>query len=109
MKCIFTLGSLAIGGGTTVIFEHATRMVDEGEEVYIVTEKKVEPEEYAWHTSAHKLKWVTYEEIKNIESLIDSEKYAEARIALEKMLERPGSDSNPELSKIEATLSFFEE
>ena len=48
-------------------------------------------------------------EIKNIESLIDSEKYVEARIALEKMLERPGSDSNPELSKIEATLSFFEE
>lgn len=48
-------------------------------------------------------------EIKNIESLIDSEKYAEARIALEKMLERPGGDSNPELSKIDATLSFFEE
>lgn len=48
-------------------------------------------------------------EIKNIESLIDSEKYVEARIALEKMLERPGSDSNPELSNIEATLSFFEE
>ncbi len=67
MKCIFTLGSPAIGGGTTVIFEHATRMVDEGEEVYIVTENKVEPEEYAWHTSAHKLKWVTYEEIKDIE------------------------------------------
>ena len=67
MKCIFTLGSPAIGGGTTVIFEHATRMVDEGEEVYIVTDKKVEPEEYAWHTSAHKLKWVTYEEIKNME------------------------------------------
>lgn len=48
-------------------------------------------------------------EIKYIESLIDSEKYVEARIALEKMLERPGGDSNPELSKIEATLSFFEE
>ena len=48
-------------------------------------------------------------EIKNIESLIDGEKYDEARIALNKMLERPGSDSNPELSKIEATLSFFEE
>lgn len=48
-------------------------------------------------------------EIKDIESLIDSEKYVEARTALNKMLERPGSDSNPELSKIEATLSFFEE
>ena len=48
-------------------------------------------------------------EIKNIESLIDAEKYVEARTALDKMLERPGSDSNPELSRIEATLSFFEE
>ena len=48
-------------------------------------------------------------EIKNIESLIDAEKYVEARTALEKMQERPGSDANPELSKIEATLSFFEE
>ena len=65
MKCIFTLGSPAIGGGTNVIFEHATRMVKEGEEVYIVTDRKIEPEEYAWHTSAHLLKWVTYDEIKN--------------------------------------------
>jgi len=48
-------------------------------------------------------------EIKNIESLIDAEKYAEARIALNKMLERPGSDANPELSRIEATLSFYED
>lgn len=67
MKCVFTLGSPAIGGGTNVIFEHASRMVKEGEEVYIVTKKKVEPEEYAWHTSAHLLKWVTYEEIEDIE------------------------------------------
>lgn len=66
MKCIFTLGSPAIGGGTNVIFEHATRMVDEGEEVYIVTDKKVKPSEYAWHSGADKLKWVTYNEIKNI-------------------------------------------
>lgn len=48
-------------------------------------------------------------EIKNIESLIDGEKYVEARIALDKMLDRPGSDANPELSKIEATLSFYED
>lgn len=48
-------------------------------------------------------------EIKNIESLIDAEKYVEARTALDKMLERPGGDSNPELTKIDATLSFFEE
>lgn len=48
-------------------------------------------------------------EIKKIESLIDTEKYSEARTALNKMLERPGSDANPELSKIEATLSFYED
>lgn len=63
MKCIFTLGSPAIGGGTNVIFEHATRMVKEGEEVYIVTDRKIKPEEYSWHTSAHLLKWVTYDEV----------------------------------------------
>lgn len=49
------------------------------------------------------------DEIKNIESLIDAEKYSDARTALEKMQERPGSDANPELSKIEATLSFYED
>ena len=67
MKCIFTLGSPAIGGGTNVIFEHATRMVKEGEDVYIVTEQKVKPEEYAWHNLAHLLKWVTYDEIRDME------------------------------------------
>lgn len=67
MKCIFTLGSPAIGGGTNVIFEHATRMAKEGEEVYIVTEQTVKKEEYSWHSSAHLLKWVTYNEIKDIE------------------------------------------
>ena len=49
------------------------------------------------------------DEIKNIESLIDAEKYSDARTALEKMKERPGSEANPELSKIEATLSFYED
>ena len=49
------------------------------------------------------------DEIKNIESLIDAEKYSDARTALEIMQERPGSDANPELSKIEATLSFYED
>lgn len=67
MKCIFTLGSPAIGGGTNVIFEHVTRMAKEGEDVYIVTENKVKPEEYAWHSFAHLLKWVTYDEITDIE------------------------------------------
>lgn len=67
MKCIFTLGSPAIGGGTIVIFEHATRMKEAGEDVYIVTENKVSKEEYSWHPLAHTLKWVTYDDIKDEE------------------------------------------
>lgn len=61
MKCVFTLGSPVIGGGTNVIFEHASSLAKAGEDVYIVTENKVEPEEYAWHTDAHLLKWTTYD------------------------------------------------
>ena len=48
------------------------------------------------------------EEIKNIEKLIDDEKYVEARDAFNKMMERPGNDANPDLASIEATLSFYE-
>ena len=48
------------------------------------------------------------EEIKSIEKLIDNEKYVEARDAFTKMMERPGSDANPDLASIEATLSFYE-
>ena len=48
-------------------------------------------------------------EIKRIEKLIDDAAYTEARKALEKLRERPGSDVNPDLASIEATLSFFEE
>lgn len=47
--------------------------------------------------------------LKAIENLIDAEKYTEARNALNKMLEHPGSNANPELTKIDATLSFFED
>ena len=49
------------------------------------------------------------EEIKAIEKLIDAEDYYEARKLLDMMLERPGSEANPELTRIEATLSFFED
>lgn len=48
-------------------------------------------------------------EIKAIEKLIDAEEYSEARKLLDMMLERPGSEANPELTRIEATLSFFED
>ena len=48
-------------------------------------------------------------EIKNIEAMIDVEKYQEARTALNRVMERPGSEANPDLARLEATLSFFED
>ena len=47
--------------------------------------------------------------LKNIRNLIEAEEYQDARAALDEMLNSPGSDANPELSELEATLSFFEE
>lgn len=47
--------------------------------------------------------------LKNIRDLIDAEKYRDARVALNEMLNSPGGDANPELSELEATLSFFED
>lgn len=66
-KWVFTLGSPAIGGGTNVIFEHAAKCVDNGIEVYILCEQKVEEKDYNWHTKAHKLKFITYDEVKDME------------------------------------------
>ena len=64
MKIAILLGSPAIGGGTYVIFEHASRLHQAyGEDVTIVTENKVTPEDIAWHRGAQCLKWLTYEEI----------------------------------------------
>ncbi len=47
--------------------------------------------------------------LKNVRSLIDGGKYRDARVALDDMLNSPGGDANPELSELEATLSFFED
>ena len=47
--------------------------------------------------------------LRNIRGLIDAEKYRDARVALDEMLNRPGGGANPELSELEATLSFFED
>ena len=66
MKIVFTLGSPKIGGGTNVIFEHAGRLVELGEEVYIVSDKKVKYKDCAWHSKAHLLKFITYKDCKNL-------------------------------------------
>ncbi len=48
-------------------------------------------------------------DLKKVFELIDSEDYQSARQKLDDIKERYGSDTNPELVKVEAMLSFFEE
>lgn len=66
MKIVFTLGSPKIGGGTNVIFEHAGRLAELGEEVYIVSEKKITYKDCSWHSKSHLLKFITYKDCKNL-------------------------------------------
>jgi len=65
MTIVFQVGSVNISGGTYVIFEHATRIKKLGHDVYILTEEKVIENDIKWHTDAHVLKYITYEEIEN--------------------------------------------
>lgn len=62
MKWAIFLGSATVGGGTYVIFEHATRAMELGEDVTIVTMQRVAKEELYWHPKAANLKWKTIEE-----------------------------------------------
>ena len=66
MKWAITLGSAKISGGTYVIFEHVTRNIKRGEEIYVITEEKVKKEDYSWHSEAKNIKFKTYDEIKDI-------------------------------------------
>ena len=64
MKWAFFLGSATVGGGTYVIFEHATRAMELGEDVTIVTENPIDRKELYWHKKAQKLCFKTIEETK---------------------------------------------
>ena len=64
MKWAFFLGSATVGGGTYVIFEHATRAMELGEDVTIVTENSIDRKELYWHKKAQKLCFKTIEETK---------------------------------------------
>jgi glycosyltransferase involved in cell wall biosynthesis len=64
MNWAILLGSPDISGGTYVIFEHATRALERGIHVTIVTEQPVEPHRHAWHPQAKSLTFKTYEEVK---------------------------------------------
>jgi glycosyltransferase involved in cell wall biosynthesis len=58
----FLLGSPSINGGTYVIYEHATRLKRNGHRVVVITREEVEAGEYAWHSSAHELEWLTIDQ-----------------------------------------------
>lgn len=62
MKIGFLLGNPEISGGTYVIYEHATRLHRLGHDVIIITQRPVTPEQYAWHSSAGELQWLSLEQ-----------------------------------------------
>ncbi len=64
MKIGIFLGSPKINGGTYVIYEHASRLKKKGHQVVLITKQEVTPEEYAWHSSAHELEWLTLDQAK---------------------------------------------
>ncbi|MCI5210534.1 MAG: hypothetical protein D3910_17485 [Candidatus Electrothrix sp. ATG2] len=62
MKIGIFLGSPGINGGTYVIYEHASRLKRKGHRVLLITEQEVSSDEYAWHSSAQELEWLTLEQ-----------------------------------------------
>ncbi len=56
------MGSPDINGGTYVIYEHGSRLVDLGYEVFMLTQEHVTTKRYGWHPGAKKLGWLTMSE-----------------------------------------------
>ncbi|CAK9886691.1 MAG: hypothetical protein XXXJIFNMEKO3_03137 [Candidatus Erwinia impunctatus] len=61
-KIAFLLWSPDISGGTNVIFEHATRMKKNGDDITIITEDKPNGKRLQWFPGAEKLTWMDYTE-----------------------------------------------
>ena len=62
MKIGFLLCSPEINGGTNVILEHGAGLQAYDHEVSIITERVVDPMEYAWHPKGDQLEWCTFAE-----------------------------------------------
>jgi len=62
MKIGFLLGNPEISGGTYVIYEHATRLKRFGHDVVVITQSPVTASQYAWHSSAAELQWLSLEQ-----------------------------------------------
>ncbi|HAS3607710.1 TPA: glycosyltransferase family 4 protein [Vibrio cholerae] len=65
MNICFLIWSPDISGGTNVIFEHATRLKQMGEDVTIITEQTVCETRLKWFPGADELEWKTYSDIEN--------------------------------------------
>ncbi|EKT56064.1 glycosyltransferase family 4 protein [Providencia burhodogranariea] len=61
-KIAFLLWSPDISGGTNVIFEHATRMQQNGQDITIITDDKPNTTRLKWFPGAEKLTWMNYDE-----------------------------------------------
>jgi hypothetical protein len=61
MKIAFLLGSTTISGGTNVILEHATRLRDRGDNVFLLTEKEASADDLNWHSDANGLQVMSLE------------------------------------------------
>ena len=62
----FLLGSPDINGGTYVIYEHGSRLVDLGYEVFMLTQEHVSAKRYHWHPGAKKLGWLAISEAEGL-------------------------------------------
>ncbi|MGY4403635.1 glycosyltransferase family 4 protein [Bradyrhizobium sp. USDA 3315] len=61
MRICFLVGSLAISGGTYVIFQHAAHLVASGHDVLIAAQEPFIPETISWHDAAGSLTCVSLE------------------------------------------------
>ncbi|MEG1597743.1 MAG: glycosyltransferase [Bacilli bacterium] len=67
MKVIFLIGSPDVGGGTYVIFQHALKCLEMGDQVTIVTDEVITDERLNWHKQAKKLRFINYNDAKKEE------------------------------------------
>jgi glycosyltransferase involved in cell wall biosynthesis len=66
MKIAFLIGSPDISGGSSVIFEHALRLVAYGHKVTLITEIPLnrDKRELHWHKRAQTLEWLSFDQVK---------------------------------------------
>ncbi len=67
MNIAFLIFAPGITGGNVVIFEHATRLLEYGHDVTMITKNQLSKnkQELFWYNKAKSLKWLTYEQIDN--------------------------------------------